>query len=338
MVLVTGATGMVGGNLLWHLLQTEQKIRAIRRSEHSADKLCKVFGFYCTKPDDYLSRIEWVYADVLDRSTLDVAMQGVDIVYHCAAVVDLGKNSAALTDTNVRGTRNVVAAALAAKVKSFCFVSSIAACGSTTDNSPVDENSTFNRTAQRSLYSASKFFSEKEVWVGISQGLPGVIVNPGVILGVSGNNAGSARLFSQVQKGMPFYTLGGTGYVDVRDVVQIMIKLTESNIKGERYILVSENCCNRDILSMIAGGVGKKPPFINAGKFLLYVAAFMSAWIGKLTGTPPAIDRQTARTALGRSYYSSKKITTLLNYTFIPVEQSIAEICSYLATKNPDRK
>lgn len=338
MVLVTGATGMVGGNLLWHLLQTKTRVKAVRRSEHSVQALRKIFRFYTATPDFYLEQIEWVYADVLVPDSLEAAMMNVDCVYHCAAVVDLGKNGSELTETNVAGTRNVVQAALKANVKSFCFVSSIAACGNEPGTGLITEESPFSATTRQSMYARSKFLSEQEVWAGIAAGLPAVIVNPGVILGVSGNDGGSARLFSQIEKGMPFYTLGGTGYVDVRDVVQIMIRLSALSITGERYILVSENCCNKDVMHHIATGLNKKPPFINAGKTLLSTAAFLFELFGKITGKHPVIDRSTARTALGRKYYSSDKIRSLLNIDFIPIEQSISDICTCLKTKNPDRE
>ena len=185
MILVTGATGLVGGHLLWHLLQENERVSAIRRSTSNLEPLRTIFSFYTTNPDVFLDRIDWKIADVLNFSSISEAMNGVDIVYHCAAVVSLGNSESSLLDTNVTGTRNVVQAALEKDIKKLCFVSSIAACGKTIHSEIIDENGVWINTSYHSLYSQSKYYSEQEVWKGIQKGLNAVIVNPGVILGVS---------------------------------------------------------------------------------------------------------------------------------------------------------
>lgn len=129
MILVTGATGLVGGHLLWHLLQENEKVVAIKRITSDLQPLRRIFNFYSVAPDNFLQRIEWRTADVLDEKSLDVAFDAISIVYHCAAVVSVGNGSDTMISTNVNGTRNVVGAALKKNVKKLCFVSSIAACG-----------------------------------------------------------------------------------------------------------------------------------------------------------------------------------------------------------------
>jgi len=134
MILVTGATGLVGGNLLWHLLQQNERVTAIRRSTSNLEPLRTIFRFYTSNPEEYLAKINWKIADVLDIKSIENVMSGISIVYHCAAVVSLGNKSDVMLDTNVTGTKNIVEAAIKAKVIKFCFVSSIAACGKATDN------------------------------------------------------------------------------------------------------------------------------------------------------------------------------------------------------------
>lgn len=332
MILVTGATGLVGGHLAWHLLQTHDRIKATKRTTSNLNALRTIFSFYSPNPDQYLQRIEWVDADVLKPESLDTALADTNTIYHCAAVVSLGMGGTSLTDTNVSGTRNIVAAALRNKIEHFCFVSSIAACGNEPNSTPINELSPWQPLGKRSLYSESKYLSEQEVWAGIQKGLHAVIVNPGVILGVSGTHSGSAQLFNQVQKGMPFYTNGGTGYVDVQDVVKAMIRLTNSSIRGERFIVVAENCSNKEILSWIADGYKKRRPFICMTQPILLPIAFLSEIICKYTRTTAVLDRSIARTALGRKYYSSAKFTEATNYQFSSIEASIKNICAF--TKN----
>ena len=329
MILVTGATGLVGGHLLWHLLQENEKVVAIKRTTSDLQPLRRIFNFYSVDPDNFLQRIEWRTADVLDEKSLDVAFDAISIVYHCAAVVSVGNGSDTMISTNVNGTRNVVSAALKKNVKKLCFVSSIAACGHAEDGKMVTENLRWVDDENRSAYSRSKFYSEAEVWRGIEKGLKAVIVNPGVILGVSGTSTGSSQIFSVVRKGLPFYTAGGSGYVDVRDVVRAMIELTKSDISGERFILVSENCSNKEVLSWMADGFGKRRPWIAIGKNVIWLAGILVEIVGKILGFEPVIDRGIAKSATNRAYYSSAKISDAIGLKFIPISQCIADVCTY---------
>ena len=329
MILVTGATGLVGGNLLWQLLQENERVTAIRRASSNLNPLRTIFSFYCSNPDDYLARIDWKIADVLDLDSMQLALKKATTVYHCAAVVSLGSSTDAMLDTNVIGTRNIVQTALQNNIQKLCFVSSIAACGKAIKGEIIDENTLWFDSPYRSPYSHSKYYSEQEVWKGISKGLNAVIVNPGVILGVSGTNSGSSQLFAQVRKGLPFYTNGGTGYIDVQDVVKVMIRLVKSEILNERFVLVSENCCNRDILNWMSDGFHKRRPFIGMGRKTLWTFGCISEVLGKLFHFNPKINRATARTATKREYYSSQKIANALGLTYRPIELCIREICEF---------
>ena len=334
MILVTGATGLVGGNLIWHLLTKNDSVVAIRRSTSNLDPLSVIFRSYTSTPEVFLARIVWKIADVLDEKSILEAMKGVSIVYHCAAVVSFDQKPENLYNTNVNGTRNVVRAALQSNIEKMCFVSSIAACGKGLKGIPIDENSKWIIDLYHSVYSKSKYYSEQEVWKGIEQGLKAVIVNPGVILGVSGTDTGSSQLFSQVQKGLIFYTNGGSGYVYVRDVVNVMIQLTNSNISGERFILVGENCSNKDILCWMADGFGKRHPAFKVGRPMLHAVASVVEIAGKLFHFHPVIDRSIAQIISQREYYVNRKIKDAIEIKFKPIEQSIHEICSF--RKNAD--
>ena len=327
MILVTGATGLVGGHLLWHLLQIHNKVVAIRRKTSSIDALKAIFSFYGSDVEALLQKIEWREADVLDLDSLSLAFQDIDIVYHCAAVVSLSSGSETMTDTNVSGTKNIVELALQNNITKLCYVSSIAACGQSVDNNFIDENTNWKNTDNRNAYSRSKYYAELEVWKGIEKGLNAVIVNPGVILGVSGSQTGSSQIFFQVKKGLAFYTSGGTGYVDVRDVVRLMILLLTSEISGERFIVVSENCNNKKILSWMADGFGKKRPQILISKRPMMLIGSISEFAGQVFRFKPLIDKSMARSVSHLEKFSNEKVKIEFSFDFIPIKTCIAEVC-----------
>jgi nucleoside-diphosphate-sugar epimerase len=118
--------------------------------------------------------------------------------------------------------------------------------------------------------------------------------------------------------------------VDVRDVVQVMIQLMNSKISGERFVLVGENCSNKDVLCLMADGFGKPRPKIAVGKRTLWTIAGFLEILGKAFHFHPLIDRGTARSASHREYYSSLKIEKAIGFTFTPIAKCIQDTCDFL--------
>ena len=329
MILVTGATGLVGGHLIWCLLQENSQIIAMKRANSDVEGLKKIFQYYESDADALFKKITWKEGDVEKYDTLFSAMEGVEYVYHCAAMVDLGKNSQRMIDVNVGGTENIVRAALNRKVKKLCFVSSIAALSNGNENKPTDENTPFHENERTTLYGESKRLGEKVVHEAILKGLNAVTVNPGVIIGYSKNMTGSGELFKRVKKGLPFYTNGITGYVNVQDVVKAMIVLMKSEVKNERFVLVGENKTHKDVLRNIADGYGKYRPFIGMGKSLISIS-YALEMLGKLVGFTPLIDSSSARTSISKKRYSSEKFKkTFPDFQFSSIENTIHKICQF---------
>ena len=329
MILVTGATGLVGGHLIWCLLQENSQIIAMKRANSDVEGLKKIFQYYESDADALFKKITWKEGDVENYDTLFSAMEGVEYVYHCAAMVDLGKNSQRMIDVNVGGTENIVRAALNRKVKKLCFVSSIAALSNGNENKPTDENTPFHENERTTLYGESKRLGEKVVHEAILKGLNAVTVNPGVIIGYSKNMTGSGELFKRVKKGLPFYTNGITGYVNVQDVVKAMIVLMKSEVKNERFVLVGENKTHKDVLRNIADGYGKYRPFIGMGKSLISIS-YALEMLGKLVGFTPLIDSSSARTSISKKRYSANRFQTAFpDFQFTSIEENIHSICQF---------
>ncbi len=130
-----------------------------------------------------------------------MAFEDVTLVYHCAAFISFDPNDFnSLQKINKRGTENIVNLCIDKKIKKLCYVSSIAAIGKSTTGELVNEENEWNDTFAN-VYASSKHFAEMEVWRGAQEGLPMVIVNPGIILGPGYWESGSGLLFKTVAKG-----------------------------------------------------------------------------------------------------------------------------------------
>ena len=321
--LVTGGTGLVGSHLIQHLVRTGKRVRAIRRPGSDLS----VFGRFLGEPS--LSQlVDWVDGDILDIFSLLDAMDGVSKVYHTAALVSfLPSDRKKLLKVNAGGTANVVNAALEAGVSKLCHVSSVAALGRDEKQGMITENNKWTSSGSNSNYAISKYSAEREVWRGVAEGLPAVVVSPSIILGASDWNKGSSKMFGNIRKGMKFYTTGVNAFVDVRDVVRIMDLLMEGDISNEAFILMSENLCYRDFFNMIAENLKVEPPSIKASPWIAEIAWRVEKLRHIFSGSNPLITRETARTANRQHLYSNEKVRTLLGYEFIPVSRSIEDTC-----------
>ena len=260
MILVTGGTGLVGAHLLYHLIKKDEIIRAIYRSEEKIKAVEKVFSYY-TDDVSLIAKIEWFKADITDIPSMIPAFVGIEKVYHCAAFISFNqKDYKEMRKVNIHGTAIIVNLSIDVKIKKLCFVGSIASVGDALNGKRITEENEWNKELDNSGYSITKFGAEMEIWRASQEQVEVVIVNPGIILGSGFWFAGSGKLFSQVYNGFKYYTEGITGFVGVKDVVNAMILLMNSEVKNERFILVSENKSYKEVFFLIADAFGKKRP------------------------------------------------------------------------------
>lgn len=326
MILVTGGTGLVGAHLLYHLIKNDEKVRAIYRSKDRIKKVKEVFSFY-TDDDSLISKIEWFKADITQVPAMIPAFKDVTYVYHCAALISFDpKDYREMRKVNIHGTAIIVNLAIDAKIKKLCFVGSIASVGNSITGGLITEQCEWNKEADNSGYSITKFGAEMEVWRASQEGVEVAIVNPGVILGSGFWNSGSGKLFSQVNNGFKYYTEGITGFVGVKDVVKSMILLMNSDVKNERFILVSENKSFKEVFFTIAAALGKRPPSIKIKPWQTAILWRVSWVISKFTGKAPLLSKYSARSAHSISKYSSEKIKKELNFEFEKIDDVIQRV------------
>ncbi len=335
MILVTGGTGFVGAHVLYELLKTGEKVKALKRANSSIDLTEKIFSYYSLDDKQLLSRIEWVTGDVNDILSLNDAMADIKQIYHCAAIVSFEPDEKEnMFRTNVNGTANMVNVAIKHAVEKFCYVSSIAAIGRTEHNDLITEETAWKSSDRNSNYAKTKYAAEREVWRGIEEGLAAVIVNPSIILGPGDWESGSSKIFQTLWKGNKFYTKGVNGFVDVRDVAQIMTKLMKSSVANQRFILSSENLSYQELFTNIMIAYGKKPPTIYASKWMLNLAWRIEKLKTLIFKSNPIITKETVNTSQNKYYYSSEKIKHQLSFDFMPIHQSITDTCKLFEKEN----
>ena len=317
MILVTGATGFLGSELVRQLLQNGQKVRALKRDSSKIPRILK---------DQ--DAIEWVNADLLDYYSLEDAVQGIDKVYHCAALISFDPgNKKRMLKVNVEGTVNLLNVCVANNIEKFLHVSSVAAVGDSKKGELITEKHHWELGAGQSSYSISKYESEMEVFRAAAEGLKTVIVNPAIIIGKEAGSEGSGQIFETINRGLSYYPDGSFGYVDVSDVASAMIALMESNISNERFIVSAENWTYRDLFTEIATKLGKQPPKIAVQPWMLEFARLGAGIITLLTGKRYGLTKDTVRTAFKKQNYSNEKIKKALNLEFKSVKDSISAIC-----------
>ncbi len=331
MILVTGGTGLVGAHLLYELTNSGLSVKALKRSQSSTDWTRKTFSYYTDQVDELFGRIEWVEGDMLDYLSLEEALQGVTEIFHCAALVSFhGDDHDMILNNNVKGTGNLIDAAIFNGVKRFCHVSSIAALGKTQDGSEINEETYWTPTKRKSGYSVSKFFSEMEVWRGIEEGLDAVIVNPSIIMGPGNWDIGSPKLFQSIWKGLNYYTKGITGFVDVREVVKAMTLLMDDSrfeqVKNQRFILNAGNLSYQDFFNKIADSLHKPRPRSFASDIKLQIAWRMARTASFFTGKRPIITRETVSGTNQKNQYSGEKIKRIIDFEYRSLDASIADI------------
>ncbi len=329
-ILVTGGTGMLGAHLLFELTSKGSSVTALHREGSDLNLVRKIFSYYTDDVEGHFSLINWVEVDLADVFRLSEVMEGVELVYHCAAVVSFAPQDAdRLMEENPQITANVVNVSLEKGVKKLVHVSSVAALGRQKQGELIDEKTEWVESKQNSAYAKSKYLSELEVWRGTEEGLNAVIVNPSIILGPGKWDEGSAALFGRVAKGFKYYTNGVNAYVDARDVSKAMCILMDSDISAKRFVLVSENKTYRSIFELIAKNLGVKPPGIHAKPWMGEIVWRLEVLRSRLFGGKPMITRETARTAHQMNYYDNTKVKAKLGFEFRPVEETIADFAAF---------
>jgi dihydroflavonol-4-reductase len=333
MILLTGATGLLGMHVLYDLTQAGHHVRALYRTSSRIDRVKQLFAYY--NPHEFEKlwlKIEWFQSEIDDLIELEGAFQGIDRVIHCAAMVSFRNDDfRKLVQTNRYGTANMVNLSIKHGVKWLCHASSTAAVGKSPerDNLNIDEKSKWLQDVEVSGYAMSKYLAEKEVWRGIEEGLPAAIVNPCVIFGPGDWNESSLTIFRAVDRGLKFYAPGSNAFVDVRDISKRILFLMQENIVAERYLIVGENLTFKRMTSAIANRLEKKAPSIAVPEWLMGVAWRLAAVFSFISRKPTALTKDATKSAFSNTSYSTLKMDTAFPHDYISLDDCIDNVVRF---------
>lgn len=314
MILVTGATGFVGRNLILSLSQKSDSLIGQFRREKKLEET-KNF-FISNNKEETFDKIIWKKADITNFAEVQSLFDKVVEVYHCAAYVSMALyKTNYLNMVNITGTTYIVDNCISKKIRKLCFISSIAAIGDDTSEE-ITEETEWDPEIEKTPYSYSKYASEMEVWRASQEGVPIVIVNPGIIIG---NNSQIQRI---IKNRFSFYTSGVSGFVTVEDVVEATIRLMREKIRDERFILVSENISFKNFVNYIS--TKNKNYSINIPKTVLYFIWVIESFFSHLRLRKKFLTRALIKSLYSKNYYNGSKICKYLkNFNY-------SEIYTYL--------
>ncbi|HEY0977177.1 MAG TPA: NAD-dependent epimerase/dehydratase family protein [Flavobacteriales bacterium] len=333
MDLVTGGTGIVGSHVIDALLAAGRPVRALVRKGTDRSIVQRILSHYHPDGAARFARIQWAEGDLFDVMALETALQGVEHVHHCAAVVSFDpRDRAAMMRTNIDGTANLVNAALNAGVKRLCHVSSTATVVPPPEGGASHEDTPFTEGKNETPYAISKYGAELEVQRGIAEGLDAVLVNPCVVIGPGIPGRSSMTMVERFRKGTRFFPAGSNAVVDARDVAMAMVQLIERGATGERHLLIGENLSYRELATLLTTSAGKPAPSFALRPWMLGVAWRLEA-LRTLFGGRPMITRATARTASRQRLYNGAKAERLLGLRFRTAKEAVDNVAAFLGRK-----
>lgn len=319
-ILLTGANGMLGSNLIPELLSRGHQVRAFLLPNTSTDYLDSL-------PIEYQEGNILVPEDVIN------AIKGCDAVIHAAANTNIyPSRSNSVRKVNINGTKNIINAALKAKVKRAIFIGTANSFGFGSKSHPGNETCPYQSDKYGLDYMDSKYEAQKLVLKAVKEnGLPAIMVNPTFMFGAHDSKPGSGKLILSIyNEKLPGYTMGGRNYIYVKDVtVAIANALTKGKI-GECYIAGNTNLTYKEAFTKIAKVVGVQPPKIKFPEWLIEFYGMCGSLYGSIFNKKPNVSYPMARISEDEHYFSSKKAVKELDMPQTKIEIGILECFNWM--------
>jgi dihydroflavonol-4-reductase len=314
-VLVTGADGLLGSNVVRELLEQGHRVRVLVQPGSLSPALKGL-------------PIRVITGDLLyDLEELQKAVSGCDTVIHCAALTSFSANPDLVQRVNVEGTKNIMDACLDRGVGRFIHVGSASSFQFGSLEDPGTEEGDFPEVYERITYMRSKYEAMNLVKKYVqSYDLDAVIVAPTFMFGPHDARPSSGEMIRQfIIRNMVVTSPGGRNFVHVRDVARAIVAAQEKGRRGESYILGGENLSYLDFFSIAAKITGKKPPRAAVPKFIVIAGGMAATAYQGLAGKRLVFNLSIAVSGSLQAYYSSNKAERELGLTHTPIEKAIGE-------------
>ncbi len=331
MVLVTGASGFLGWHIAHTLMQQGHRVRALVRTTSKLQDL------------DGGQGVEPVTGDLRDADSLARAVKGCRLVFHAAADYRLwSRHPQELYDSNVAGTRNLLAAAQRAGVERVVYTSTVGCIGVPPTGIGAgigDETQPCKLEEMTGDYKRSKFLAEQVALEFASSGFPVVIVNPTAPVGDHDfRPTPTGKIILDFMSGkMPAYIDTGLNLVDARDVASGHILAAERGRSGERYILGCENLTLKQILDRLSLITGKKAPTVQLPYAVAYAAALVTTAWANVSGHLPLAPLDAVRMAKKKMFVTHEKASRELGYAPGPVDEALRRAVEWFSSR-PNRQ
>ncbi|KAL6995522.1 farnesol dehydrogenase (NAD(+)) [Sarracenia purpurea var. burkii] len=328
-VLVTGASGYLGGRLCHALLRQGYSVRAFVRPTSDLSSL--------PTPTDGGGALELAYGDVTDYQSLLAACSGCQAIFHSAGLVEAWlPDPSRFIKVNVGGLKNVLQAYKETKtIEKIIYTSSFFALGPT-DGYVADESQIHHGQLFCTEYEKSKAVADKIALDAVSEGVPIVPVYPGVIYGSGKVTAGNviARLMIERFNGrLPGYLGNGndkTSFSHIDDVAEGHIAALKKGQPGERYLLTGENASFMDVFDIAAAFTGTEKPRFKIPLLIIEVYGWISVLVSRITGKLPMISPPVVCVLRHQWAYSCEKAKTELEYNPRSLKEGLAEVLTWL--------
>jgi dihydroflavonol-4-reductase len=315
--LVTGGTGFIGSHVVRALIDAGWAVRCLVRD---------------TSPRQQLAGLDvtFVSGDLSDEATLREAARGCDGVFHTAALYALwSANPAEFRETNVEGTRRVLAAAHAEGVRRVVFTSSVACIGQAPPGGLANEDTVCAARDLCGEYEKTKKEAEDLALQAARDGQDVVVVNPATAIGPGDvRPTPTGKIIVDFLEGrMPFTLDTGLSFVDVRDVAQGHLLAFEKGQAGRRYILANRDghLDLRSFLRLVGRAAGRRAPRFRLPYFVAYLAGAVSTFVANRLGHPPAVPLVGVKLARHRMYFDPSRAITELGLPQTPIETAVRD-------------
>lgn len=308
-VAVTGGSGVVGSALVRHLVAQGTRVRALARSEASAETVRRLGA-------------EALYGDVLEPSSLRELVAGADMVFHVAGVNETcTRHPRRMWDVNVEGTRNVMEACHRAGVPRIVHTSSAATIGQ--HKGEIGSESTSHRGWYLSEYERSKAAAER-LALNVDAGVEVVVVSPTSVQG-PGRATGTGRIFlAAARRRLPLAVDTDVSLVDIDDCAAGHVRASEKGEPGQRYLLAGATLRVSEALSLLSEVLREdvRTRFVPAWG-VMPVAAIVEA-LYAVSGRPAPVCREAVRVLAHGHAYDGSRATRELGLVYTPIRETIA--------------